>query len=221
LLRADTVAQLGTELRVSAEQLADSAKASLQRKLNSIYDNQAKRLNQKILELERQVKQGTPEFQQQLKELKAKLADVIADQRKWLNEPEQLLKKLTSHFNERVARESRQACKKVVSLTKTAIDDLEKQIDLLVQNRFHDLLLDVVREYVSSASLQRTELTNKQLAAAKGISLREAKRIRRATNAATASIETSASPPPVGKLRGTSRPSPASRDIPPLTSGKA
>lgn len=56
----DQLRQLREELRVTAEQIAEDSKATLQRKLNSIYAAHAERLKGRITELERQLEANTP-----------------------------------------------------------------------------------------------------------------------------------------------------------------
>lgn len=180
----DQLRQLREELRVTAEQIAKDSKATLQRKLNSIYAAHAERLKGRITELERQLEANTPDYHKKLEQFEEKLQEVAVSYRARLDEPERDLADMISQHKNKFLKDLKRISTKLQAEMQEAILNAE----ISASDRLHALILEAVREHVRSAPFEQDGLSNKQLAAAKGISLRAAKRLRRSLHSADPGI---------------------------------
>jgi len=181
LLREQTITALGAELNATAEHIVESAKVALQRKLNAVYAAQAERLAARLGQLDQDLEAKAPAHQRRLEALEVQLDEVSARYEGWLDEPAQILKSMLAdgmaQFTEEIAKISKESR----SRARMAMKNLEAEAQKNLETRLHDLVLDAVREHVTSTEFDQDGLSNKQLAAAKRILLRAAKRLRRST----------------------------------------
>jgi hypothetical protein len=113
-------------------------------------------------------------------EFEDKLREVVTSYRGRLDEPERDLLSMISQHKEEFAKEIKEMAADSMTQMRAAARQVEKRVDKLIEARLHDLVLEAVREHVRSTPFEQDSVSNKQLAAAKGISLRAAKRLRRA-----------------------------------------
>ncbi len=163
LLREEIAPQLGDELRAVSERLGEGAKAALHRKLNAIYAAHIDRLRQRLDQFEHELEETSPRYRQKLEEFEKGIKHITESYQKLLSEPK-----------DEILRDFR----KQANITTRQI---EKRLRDILETKLQDLILDTVREHVSSMPFEQEAISNKQLAAAKGISLRAAKRLRRAS----------------------------------------
>lgn len=183
IFKEDALDQLSTEARSATEKLATNAKASFHRKLNSIYEEHEQRLLQRVSELELRLKKQAPDFERRLKAFEEEIEQLTEKDEARLLEPERKLKQMITECSAHMAAELQEAQKQIASQVRLAVQKLEGRLEKIVETRLHAVLLEAVRDHVRSAPIQPAGLTNKQLAAANGISRRAAKRLRRATTA--------------------------------------
>jgi hypothetical protein len=179
LLREDLETELGKELQAATERIAEDAKANLLRKLNSIYADQTQRFNKRIAALELQLQASAPEHARRLEDFEGKLKEVVTSYRKRLDEPQRDLADMISEHKEEFAKDVKNVAANAATTMRAAARQVERQVEKLIETQLHELILGAVREHVRSTPFDQDGLSNKQLAAEKGISLRAAKRLRR------------------------------------------
>ncbi len=181
LLREQVSSQLGDELRSVLESLAEGTKAALQRKLNTIYTTHIDRLRQRLDDFERELERASPKYLRQLEELKKDINKLALSNRKLLDEPRRELETVTLNFKNDLCSETQKIHDNFHKQARVTVRQLEKKIEDVYRTKLHDMILETIREYVRSAPFEQDHLSNKQLTATKGISLRAAKRLRRAS----------------------------------------
>ena len=178
LLGEQTAGEVGAELQKAAEQLAENAKAALHRKLNTIYAAQCARLEQRLAAFKSQLEKIAPEQERRLDALKGRLDDVEEACEGWLERPRAQLERLVEDrqkaFSDDLSRPSRDSAHR----TKTMLSKTEKKLADVIDERLHDLVIEAVREHITSTRFEDTNLSNRQIAKLKGISLRAVKRQR-------------------------------------------
>jgi len=180
ILREDVDVALVEERRRSAEQLAERAKASLHRRLNEIYGVQCERLDAELATFIRELEKKAPDQERRLTALEQKLREVEAACEHWLESPRQQLKRVAEEYQAAVAEDLNNFSKDAVVRTKAMVARAERKVAEMIEERLHGLVVAAVREHVTSAPFEDDGLTNQQIAAARGISLRAVKRLRRA-----------------------------------------
>lgn len=118
----------------------------------------------------------------------SRLQEVVTTYRNRLNEPERDLLSMILQHKEEFAQEIKDMAANSMAQIRGAAQQTERRVEKMIEDRLHNLILEAVHEHVRSAPLERDGLSNKQLAAAKGISLRAAKRLRRAGLASPATF---------------------------------
>lgn len=179
LLRGTIGAEVGAELRATAESLAENAKSALHRKLNAIYAAQCEKLDQKLRQLEQDLEEREPGQTLRLERLERRLADLETSCEEWLEAPKQQLERVATEHQKAFSEELTKLAKSSETRVKGMITRVEQQITNLVQERLHDLLVEAVRQHVTSTPFVPEGMSNKQIATARRISLREVKRRRR------------------------------------------
>lgn len=179
ILRGEVVGEVGVELKEAAEQLAEKAKASLHRKLNAIYAAQCERLEEQLTKFVANLGELAPDQERRLDALTTRLEEVESSTEGWLEEPRLQLESLASERQKAFSDELGKISKNSASRVKALYEKAEVKLAELMDDRLHDLLIEAVHDHVTSASFQHDNLSNKKIAAAKRISLREVKRQRR------------------------------------------
>ena len=179
LLRGTVKTEVGNELRAAADTLAEASKASLHRKLNTIYALHCERLEQKLKLFEKELEEREPDQRQRLERLERRLADLEISCEEWLENPKQQLERASGEQQQAFAEELTKLTKNSEARLKGIITRAERQFADLVQEKLHDLLLEAVREHVTSTPFEADGLSNKQIAAGRRISIRQVKRLRR------------------------------------------
>jgi hypothetical protein len=174
LLRENLETQLRSELSEAAERMADDARGNINRKLNSIYSSHTQRLKQRISDLELQLEASTPEHQQRLETLEDKL-----------REPERDLLEAIQQQKHAVTKDIKRTAAEAVMNMTAAARQIERRVEKLIETRLHEVMVDAAREHARSRPFDHNSLSNKQRAAAEGISLREVKRRRRAARSSS------------------------------------
>lgn len=180
ILREEALRAIGADMRDIAEQLAIQGEAILQRKFDAAYAAQAKRLASKLANIEKKLEAAGPAQEKRLTAFEDRMEEVSEAIEGWLDEP---TRSMTALCDEGVARFTA-AVDKIVesSLLKTQdeADRAKRRIDKMMQTKLHGMVLAAVREHVKSVPFEQDLLSNRQFAAARGVSLREVKRRRRA-----------------------------------------
>ncbi len=180
VLRGDVDETLAEERRQSAEQLAERAKASLHRRLNEIYAVQCERLDTELAKFIRELEKKAPDQERRLKALEQKLNEVEAACEHWLDTPREQLKRLAEEHQAAAAVDLNSLSKDAATRTQAMVARAERKVAELIEQRLHSQIVAAVQEHVRSASFKEDGLSIKQIAAARGISLRAVKRLRRA-----------------------------------------
>lgn len=180
ILREEVTRSLGAELRAVAEQLGEEGKASLQRKLNSAYARQAERLTKRIAQLEMELEAASPLQQKRLEAFEDRLDEVSASLEGWLNEPTRSIQALVKDSLKGLRIEVEKTLEKSTAKTQAGADQIVRRADDMMQAQLYALVLSAVREHVKSLPFEEDRLSNRQFAAARGMSLRAVKRMRRA-----------------------------------------
>lgn len=178
ILRGDVVGEIGVELRNAAELLGEKAKASLHRRLNAIYAAHSESLDQQLATFASHLSERAPDQKRVLDALTERLADVEASTEGWLEEPRMQLGTLAKDRQKAFSEELGKIAKNSASRVKVMHEKAEVKLTELIDDRLRDLLIEAVQEHVASTPFAQSNLTNKQLAAVKRISLREVKRQR-------------------------------------------
>ncbi len=179
VLRGTVIAEVGAELRATAETLAGNAKSSLHRKLNAIYSAQCEKLDQNLRKFERDHAKREPDPQRRLEGLERRLAALEVSCEEWLEAPKQQLERAATEHQQAFSEELTKLAKSSETRVKGMITRVEQQMAKLIQERLQDLLVEAVRQHVTSTPFAPEGMSNKQIAAARRISLREVKRLRR------------------------------------------
>lgn len=179
VLRGTVVAEVGAELKAAAESLANNAKSSFHRKLNAIYAAQCEKLEQGLAKFEQDLAQREPELQRRLEWLERRLANLEASCEEWLEAPKQQLERAAAEHQKAFSEELTKLAKSSELRVKGMITRVEQQMTSIIQEKLHDLLVEAVRQHVVSTPFAMEGASNKQIAAAKRISVREVKRLRR------------------------------------------
>jgi DNA-binding NarL/FixJ family response regulator len=111
--------------------------------------------------------------------LEQKLHEVEAACEHWLDSPRQQLKRVAEEHQAAVAEDLNNLSKDAAVRAIAMVARAERKVAEMIEQRLHSLVVAAVREHVTSASFEEDGLTNKQIAAARGISLRAVKRLRR------------------------------------------
>jgi hypothetical protein len=180
VLRGDVDETLVEERRRSAEQLAERAKTSLHRRLNEIYAAQCERLDAELAKFIGELEKKAPEQERRLKALEQKLNEVETACEHWLDTPRQQLKRVAEEHQAAVAVDLNNLSKGAATRTRAMVARGERKVAEMIEQKLHGLIVAAVREHVTSASFEEDSLSNKQIAAARGMSLRAVKRLRRA-----------------------------------------
>lgn len=178
LLREQTAGAVGAELQKAAEQLAENAKAALHRKLNTIYAAQCARLEQRLADFKNNLENIAPEQERRLDALKGRLDDVEEACEGWLEQPRAQLERLVEDRQKAFSNDLNRLSKDSAHRTKTMLSKAEKKLADVIDERLHDLVIEAVREHITSTRFEETNLSNRQVAKLKGISLRAVKRQR-------------------------------------------
>lgn len=173
ILQGKVVAEVGTELRATAERLADNAKSSFHRKLNAIYSAQCEKLDQDLKNYENEYETREPTLFRRLQMLEHRLAELETSCEEWLDAPKQQIERAAAEHLQVFSEELAKLEKISRARVKGMITRVEHQTANLIQERLNDLLIETVRQHVKSARFVPDTLSNKQLAAARQISLRE------------------------------------------------
>ena len=180
ILREEATRAIGAELRTTAELLAEQVKTTLQRKLNAAYATQAERLTSKLVELERSLEAAAPAQEMRLKAFENRIEEVSAAIEGWLDEPTRSLVTLCNEGAARFTAEVNNIMKKSALKMQGTVEHAKQRVDRMMQTKLHTMVVAAVREHVRSVPFEEDRLSNKQIAAAMGVSLRGAKRLRRA-----------------------------------------
>ena len=180
VLREEDTRAMGAELRARAEHLADQGKAALQRKFDAAYTAQAERLNIKLGDLEKKLESTAPNQEKRLTTFENRIEEVEEAMEGWLDEPTRSMTILCDDGITRFTAAVERIMESSVLRTQDDADQAKRRIDRMMQTKLHTMVLAAVREHVKSLPFEQDQLSNRQLAAARGVSLREAKRIRRA-----------------------------------------
>lgn len=176
---AAEIARLKDEYRAAVDKIVADNKAALHRKLNDAYETHALKLRTELSILEDRLAQDTPVLVQRLERIEAKAAEVSERQQKLSAAPKQEFAALVAQHRAELTEAAEQARKASDARARALVARVEKQLGELVEAKLHEALLRAVREHVRAEPFTGDGLTNKQLAAARGISLRAAKRLRR------------------------------------------
>lgn len=180
---ATEITALKNEYRAAADRIVADNKAALHRKLNDAYETHSLKLRTELSTLEDKLAQDAPVLVKTLERMKAGVAEVSEQQRTLLAAPKQDLAALVAQHKLELAGAVEQAGKAADAEARAVVARVEKKLDDLVKAKLHEVLLRAVREHVRSEPFTGDGLSNKQLAAARGISLRAVKRLRRARRA--------------------------------------
>lgn len=163
-----------------AEQLGEEGKASLQRKLNAAYTAQAERLTKRIAQLEIELEAASPTQQKRLEAFEDRLDEVSASLEGWLDEPTRSIQMLVKDSLKGLKIEVEKTLEKSAAKAQAGADQIIRRADDMMQAQLYTLVLSAVREHVKSLPFEENRLSNKQFAAARGMSLRAVKRMRHA-----------------------------------------
>ena len=180
VLRGPVLPELGAELRAQSEKLVDDAKSSLHKKLNAIFNSQREKLANNIRKFESELEESEPNLNFRLKNLKSRISEIEKSCEEWLESPKQQLEDAAS---EQLGEFSYELDKliKVAEMRLTEVtEQVEQQLEELVHDRLQNLLLQAVRQHVTSKPYSMEKMSNKQISKLKRISLREVKRRRQA-----------------------------------------
>lgn len=180
ILQNEVTRALGAELRIIAERFGEEGKLSLQRKLNSVYAAQVERLAKRLAELESELEAASPGYEKRLKAFEYRLDQLSSSLESWLDEPTRSLQDLVTENLANFKSELKDITNKSARKAQKNAEQIEHNVNLIIQTELYALVLSAVREHVKSLSFEKEELSNKQVAATMGISLRAAKRMRRA-----------------------------------------
>lgn len=179
ILRGAVAAEVGAELRTATEALAEDAKSTFHRKINAIYSAQREKLEQKLEEFKHDLEEREPNQQRRLGELERQLTDLETSCEEWLEAPKQELERAAASHRQAFAGDLAKLTRASEARVKSMIERAEQQMINLIQERLNVLLLEAVKKHVISDIFASEGLSNKQIAAARRISLREVKRLRR------------------------------------------
>jgi DNA anti-recombination protein RmuC len=179
VLRGTVAAEVDGELRAAAEKLAENAKASLHRKLNGIYTTQCEKLEQNVKRFEQEVDNREPDLKRRLDRLERQLSDLERSCEEWLEAPKQQLERAAAKNQQLFSAELAKLTKNSATRMTGMITRVEQQMVNLIHEKLHELLVEIVRQHVRSTPFAPESLSNKQIAAARQISLRQVKRLRR------------------------------------------
>lgn len=180
ILQEEVTRALGAELRALAEHLGEDGKASLQRKLNSVYTSQAERLTKRMAHLESELEAASPIQQKRLKAFEDRLDKVSVSFGSWLDEPTRSIQVLVKENLKAFRTEVEKTLETSSLKAQASADQIKRQANTIMQAQLYTLILSAVREHVKSFPFEKDRLSNKQFAAARGVSLRAVKRMRRA-----------------------------------------
>ena len=178
LLREQTAGEVGAELQKASEQLAENAKAALHRKLNTIYAAQCARLEQRLADFKSNLGKIAPEQERRLDALKGRLDDVEEACEGWLEQPRAQLERLVEDRQKTFSDDLSKLSKDSAHRMKTMVSKAENKLADVIDDRLHDLVIEAVREHVTSTRFENVKLSNRQIAKLKGISIRAVKRQR-------------------------------------------
>jgi hypothetical protein len=179
LIRDNVLNALSEEFNSISDRIVDDAKASLQGKVSAIYRAQTDRLEKRLKQFEQDLEAKSPQSHERLSKLESALNEVSARYQNWIEEPRQEIEKLASDsladFKSDLENIKKDFKVKALKLA----SDIEARMEEIIQKNLHDFVLSAVREHVRSAPFNKNGLSNKQLAAARGVSLRRAKKERK------------------------------------------
>ena len=147
-------------------------------KLNTIYAAQCARLEQRLADFKNNLENIAPEQERRLDALKGRLDDVEEACEGWLEQPRAQLERLVEDRQKAFSNDLNRLSKDSAHRTKTMLSKAEKKLADVIDERLHDLVIEAVREHITSTRFEETNLSNRQVAKLKGISLRAVKRQR-------------------------------------------
>ena len=176
LLGKQDTSAIGQELKHEAERRAEAAKASLHRRVNEIYEAQCARLDKELREFCRKLERTAPDQTTRLQKLEDRLRAVQESYEGWLDEPAKELEALVSEQRNALEHSVSKIMNSSEIRIQSKMTQVESQLADLIEQRLHALVVEAVRDHVASAPFEEERLSNKQIAAARGISLRAVKR---------------------------------------------
>jgi hypothetical protein len=174
-------AQKASEIKTQIDEFLARHKSALTKALAKVFEAQTNRLESKLLELSAEIDKKAPDHIKKLKYLDDELSRINTESVTWLDKASEdlddLLDEELKSFQIIIKKFLAERFEDTEKFYRVAENRLIEKVD----KHLDRMLVESVKQHVRSSMFEEENLSNMQLAAIKGISLRAAKRLRRAS----------------------------------------